>query len=474
MSANARTHRILQARAAVTAGAHAAADAVAAAYEADIVAERLAFLIESERWDAERMEAHQVFELRRLLRHAGKTVPFYRRTFAEVGFDPEAVSQLADLEALPLIDKAVIQSEPDAFISEAYSDDELLFMTTGGSTGDPLRVFMDRESRSLSHANTRYYLEKAGFPLGSARGARLHGDTLAKSVTDAGQVAVEENGRLTLSGYHLSAETLGRYLDALERFRPDYLHAYPSAAFLLATLIEQAGASAPKCLKAVFCDSETSYPWQRERLRRVFGAPIFNTYGHTEGATIAITLPGGADLRFLPQVGVTEFLDAETHAPARPGEPAEIVATGFNNWVMPLIRYRTYDMARTAAPSPDERPPYPRCTEIVGRVQDYLVTDSGELVPIAPALFDYNFDWTGVERFRVVQDEAGLMRFEAVRSADSPETDEALKRRIEEGFTHILSGRMRVDAAVVDALPQTQRGKFRYVEQRLDIKDRLA
>ena len=46
---------------------------------------------------------------------------------------------------------------------------------------------------------------------------------------------------LMLSSYHLTEERLPEYLAAIERFQPDLLHAYPSAALQLAEFLERAG-----------------------------------------------------------------------------------------------------------------------------------------------------------------------------------------------------------------------------------------
>ena len=46
---------------------------------------------------------------------------------------------------------------------------------------------------------------------------------------------------LILSSYHLTPERLPEYVAALNQFRPQHLHAYPSAALILARGLEQAG-----------------------------------------------------------------------------------------------------------------------------------------------------------------------------------------------------------------------------------------
>ena len=41
--------------------------------------------------------------------------------------------------------------------------------------------------------------------------------------------------------------------------------------------------------------------------------------------------------------------------------------------------------------------------KIEGREQDYIVNKKKELIPAAPLLFDYNIDWSNVEKFQIEQ-----------------------------------------------------------------------
>ena len=49
--------------------------------------------------------------------------------------------------------------------------------------------------------------------------------------------------------------------------------------------------------------------------------------------------------------------------------------------------------------------------KIEGREQDYIVNKNKELIPAAPLLFDYNINWSGVEKFQIEQKEIGKYNF---------------------------------------------------------------
>jgi phenylacetate-CoA ligase len=64
----------------------------------------------------------------------------------------------------------------------------------------------------------------------------------------------------------------------------------------------------------------------------------------------------------------------------QPGDMGEVVATSFNQYAMPFIRYKKGDMA---IPESDQCPcgrHFPRLKEVVGRTNDFLVSADGKFV----------------------------------------------------------------------------------------------
>jgi phenylacetate-CoA ligase len=461
---------VFDVRPAAQPGAHAPAGFLSPEYDEEIVSNQLFYLESGEMMSVAEMENHQVERLRELLTYAGKYVPYWRSLFRSLNFEPREVVSIADLARLPLLTKEMIKENYREFISERITPETLTYMTSGGSTGAPLKILMDREYRSRNHTATRYYLAKAGIFPGKQRSVRLHGNSMPSEVLARGEYWVYEGTRLTMSVYHITPETCHAYMEAIRRFEPVYIHAYASALALLAGYAERANEPFPDSISSVFCDSETTYSWQRELIERVTGARFFNTYGHTEGAGMAITFPDSACLEALPQVGVMEILDPAGQVLGRPGDRGEIVVTGFNNKVMPFIRYRTFDIAVLGNVEPGHLRPYrPILANIEGRLQDYLVAIDGGLVPAAPLLFDYNFDWSGIDTFQVAQKQPGQLQFKIVPDMSQLTDVEVLCKRVIDGFSRLLGPGFKISVSIHSSLPCTGRGKFRYVDQALKI-----
>lgn len=433
------------------------------------IRERINFLKESQFWTPEQYAEFQVRSLADLAGHAYSTVPFYRNLYDHAGFNPATRSGLS---SFPFTCKEDMIAAGVPYHDQTMPQDELLFMTTGGSTGNPFKIYMDEGFKAFNHANTFYYMDMVGFNPFDFKSVRLHGDILPETLTRNGTYwLVKNEGRqLVLSSHHLSETTCAAYVEAINLQNPDYLHAFPSVITLLLQYMRKKNLKfnfRPRC---IFCDCETLIPGQLRELKEFFACPVYNTYGHTEGAVLGISCPESEFLHMNPVVGIFELLDAEDQPVAGEEKRGDIVVTGFNNRVTPFIRYRTRDIGiHTEQKCPCGRK-WPLLRNVEGRIQDYIVDDKGGVVPLGPALFDYNMDWSGVDRFQVFQDTPGrlLVRFvpSAAGSADLPATSRYLEKTLKTMF----GGSFRMEVRDMEAIPYTVRGKYRYLEQKLDMK----
>ncbi len=460
---------IFSAKPAAQPGAQAPAGFVSPEYDERIVSQQIKDFIHYENMSVIELESYKLKQLRKLLVEAGENVPYWRSLFKKIGFEPARIKKITDIEELPLLNKDIIKENYKDFISEKVDLETITYMTTGGSTGSPLKILMDCEYRSRSHAATRYYLMKAGITPGIQRGVRLHGNTIPKSITINGKFWITEGSRLTMSVSDISMENCSEYMRVIREFKPNYIHAYASALSLLVTYAERLGEKFPNSIQNIFCDSETVYSWQRDLILRSMNVNFYNIYGHTEGAGMAITFPKSKALEAMP-IGIMEILDATGNVLTKSGDEGEIVVTGFNNAIMPFIRYQTSDIAVIGSENKNNTRPFrPILSSVKGRMQDYLVAKNESLIPAAPVLFDYNFDWTGVDFFQILQKKPGFIEFKIVPSAYINPNKKQLRNRIIVEFSKLLSYKFDIKVSFYEEIPTTSRGKYRYVDQRLSI-----
>ena len=216
-------------------------------------------------------------------------------------------------------------------------------------------------------------------------------------------------------------------------------------------------------LKAIFTDSEQLYEYQKRTIKKIFKCPIYSVYGHTEGAVFAYSKKRSNLFYVNPVVGYLELLDENDQVINKAGKKGEIVVTGFVNKTFPLIRYRTQDLGIISRGKHNNIV----LKKIEGRKQDYLLDIRGNSIPIGPALFDYNFDWSGIEKFQIHQKRKGEIIFWIVYSIEV-DKQYKIKEKIIKKFFQILNFQFKIKVYKKNDIDFTKRGKFKYLIQHIN------
>jgi phenylacetate-CoA ligase len=410
-------------------------------------------------WSAEQIRDYQFRQLRQVLIQAGNYCPFYQQRFAAAKFRPEEVRSFDDLARCPLLEKADLLAHREEMLSSELPAKARLFITSGGSTGVPVGFYLQKGvSRPKEQAFLEAQWKRAGY-FDGARLAVIRGHVTSDRA--GGRITSCDATRnwLMLSSYHLTAERLPEYLEAIEKFRPDLLHAYPSAALQLAEFLERAGQPWRTPLRGLLCGSERLTLPQKRLLERTFGCRVYRWYGHSERVVLAGEGQRSELFYFWPTYGFVEF------GPLSDDGLREVIGTSFHNLVMPLIRYRTGDYVRLADPRVDGdlEFPWPAVSAIEGRGQEFLVSASGRRISLT-AINMHDAIFEGLYAVQFFQEEAGRAEFRYVagpgfHSSRLVAIESGLRRKLGDDFVLILRE--------VRETEKTARGKHRGLVSRL-------
>ena len=196
-------------------------------------------------------------------------------------------------------------------------------------------------------------------------------------------------------------------------------------------------------------------------IEAVFGCKVFNWYGNTEMTANIVECDHGS-LHVKPEHSVLEFLSPEGR-PARPGELAEIVATGYGNEAFPLIRYRTGDTAIVSDRPCECGRGGPTVVSVTGRVEDIVVTPEGRHVGRLDHVFK---DSSNVREAQLIQESEDTLTVRIVRRDDYNEADTTL---ITHALRERLGDRMQFHFEFVDRIPRGPNGKFRFVVSKVGL-----
>jgi phenylacetate-CoA ligase len=307
---------------------------------------------------------------------------------------------------------------------------------------------LDRGSNVAHFAAIWRVLNWAGYRFGN-RFADLTG-----YVPKAGRL-FEYDPRLNclhLSSFNFKPENIELYLDRLRGFRPVILKAYPSSLDLLCRWVREAGLVPPLPGAIVTC-AETLLDHQREMIRETMPVPLFDFYNQNERAGLVSTCEHGRyhvheEYSFLE---VADPLSSER-------ESGEIVATTYHNSAMPLIRYRTGDLATWEAGGPCAcGRSFRSLRGIQGRIEDIVVTPDGRHVGRLDAAFKYS---PGIRLSRIVQESTAEIRVDIVKAATYSRADEdAVERELRARLGEAIGIRYNF----VDTIPPGRNGKIKFV-----------
>src|SRR5262249_46185369 len=97
----------------------------------------------------------QLERLRRLLAPPYHHLRYYREQWQALGFHPSAVRSLADLGQLPVLDRQELRTALHfGLLSDNHRKRAILRISTSGSTGEPLTLYVDRRQLELRWAAT--------------------------------------------------------------------------------------------------------------------------------------------------------------------------------------------------------------------------------------------------------------------------------------------------------------------------------
>jgi len=399
------------------------------------------------------------------VRNAYENVPYYHNIWDERGIRIKELKSIDDIVHLPFIDKTVVRENGDEMISKSIDKKSLIHLSTSGSTGAPLHLYQDRDIIMREWAYTNYIWSRVGYKPNSSR-LVLRGKVFREQKLHGKNWQWDAFKReLSCNIFDMTEENLALYCRMIERYKPEFIHGYMSAIMILCKYIEK------HCLKhhftAVLATSETVYQDQREYVEKVLNTRLFSFYGHTERLVIAAECEKSTDYHVEPFYGYAEIIDKNGNIITDAGIQGELVATGFMNKSMPLIRYKTGDIAEW---SEDGKCSCGRCHRRILRVAgrskyDLLIKANGSVVSMT-ALNMHSDVYRNVMKSQFYQDTPGKVELRIVPTREYSQSDsDEIIRQLQEK----LGPEMDITVILKNDIPLNKNGKAKIVDQRISL-----
>lgn len=396
--------------------------------------------------------------LARLLRHSREMVPYYADLLAGVSLAEIDDNPQCCLQKLPLLTKELIRANFARLQSKDNSQRQCETNTSGGSTGEPVRLIQDDEYRDASTAIQWLSHYQLGCPLGAPH-VRLWGserDLETGTKSRKSQFFNWLTNTTWMNSFAMSPQRMREFLQILNRNRPRLVVAYAQSIYELARFAEREQIPVTP-QRAVLTSAGTLYPFMREKIAQVFRCEVYNLYGSREVSDIAWELPGLKGLWAPPWANFIEVVD-ENGAAVPAGTEGNIVVTCLTNFAMPLVRYWIGDRGALLAES-DVAEGVQMLSHVSGRTVDTFRRSDQTLVDgeyFTHLLYFRPWVW----KFQVVQKSYTQILFRVVSTNGRPSKDELCE--IASRSRLAMGNDCNVDFEFCDDLPALRSGKFRY------------
>ena len=325
----------------------------------------------------EEMEQLQVKRLRYCVGRVKERVPFYQERLS--GFEPASIQSLTDLARLPFTNKQDLRDNYPFGLFAAPMANVVRIHASSGTTGKPTVVGYTANDIDIW----------AGL---AARALALAGVTRDDIVQNAYGYGLFTGGL----GLHYGVEKLGaavvptssgntaRQVMLLQDFGTTVLCATPSYALVLAEAAVEAGydlSTGP--LRLGIFGAE---PWSEEmriEIESRLGITALDIYGLSEvmGPAVAMECTHKFGMHIAEDHFIPEIIDTETLEPLPLDQQGELVFTCVTKGALPLIRFRTHDLARLLPGDCACGRTTVRMEKVLGRNDDMLIIRGVNVFP---------------------------------------------------------------------------------------------
>lgn len=333
---------------------------------------------ERESFSKNQWAAYETAQLKKILLHAFKEVPYYQEKFKQAGLTENVLQNMepASLNQLPITSKEDVRLYGTTSMMANMREKNGSFHSSSGSTGTPVQICysdsMHQRYFALSEARIKNW---AGLSKHNSRGM-IGGRRVVTN--GAGKPPFYRYNhfekQVYFSAYHISPANIKDYFDAFKKHSIDYMTGYAMSNFILARMFKEAGLVPPP-LKAVLTSSEKLTTEMRRLLEEVYQCKIFDSWSGMEYCGLISECEHGS-LHISPDAGIIEVLD-DNLQPTPIGEIGTVYCTGFLNYDQPLIRYKIGDQIVLSNKQCACGRQMPVVEEIVGRIEDVVYGKDG-------------------------------------------------------------------------------------------------
>ena len=359
---------------------------------------------------------------------------------------------------IPFTDKNTMQNDPERFIVDKKGAE---VCSTGGTTsGRPLKFYIDKNRKGFEwYWMAKYNWGKVGFDTKDYR-AVLRNHKLNGAKHQVNHLLKE----VQFDNHALKDSYLDYIIDYIVDHNLKFVHAYPSAAFLLAKRIYVTNRTTP--IVAFLTGSESVFENQKNLIQNVLQKRMYTWYGHSEKLILAAENAHCEHYHVNPFYGYAEIIDSDGNVIDTPGQTGELVGTGYMNTKMPFIRYKTDDEAEFMGHvCPDCGQLGLTFKNVVGRRgADVIYKEDGSIITTSSMMLTYDI-YQYIKGVQYYQRKKGEL---VIRIVPQKGYDAAAREKVLDIMLPRFRDGLKVELVEVESLEYTKNNKLKLLIQDME------
>ncbi|MGB9975963.1 phenylacetate--CoA ligase family protein [Thermovenabulum sp.] len=334
---------------------------------------------EIESMPRKKLEELQLERLKKIVNYAYENVPFYKKTFDNIGLKPEHIKNLKDIEKIPFTTKEDLRESYPYGMFAVPLKKVVRLHASSGTTGRPTVVgYTKKDLDTWSELVAR---------IAYMAGVREE---------DVAQIAFSYGLFTGAFGLHYGLEKIGatvvpissgnteRQITIMKDFGSTVLVSTPSYALYMAEVAMEMGIKKGDLkLRLGLFGAEGSTKEMRKEIERLFGINATENYGLSEiiGPGVSGECEEKDGLHIAEDHFLAEIIDPNTGKVLDYGQKGELVITTLTKEAMPLLRYRTRDIT-SLNPEPCKcGRTLVKMSSVEGRTDDMLIIRGVNVYP---------------------------------------------------------------------------------------------
>lgn len=289
-------------------------------------------LLIEEKLSSIEIEALQNKRIKEFVKYCYDYVPYYKKLFDENNIDPSEIQCVNDLQKIPVLTKDIARENGEMLISKKYKDYNLKKINTSGSTGKPFTLYdLEKNRNEVLLSNLWSFYRRCGWKPGERIATIWGASKNNNDTTIAKRIKNFLMGVTYLNAWEANDENFMEWFFKLEQQSVKVLVCYASVGARFAKWMLDNNKRLTS-IKGVYTTSEILLEKQQEEIEEAFKCKVYNLYGCGEVLAIACSCQNGK-IHINSTKNIVELIGTNSN------NSGNVVLTGFQNKIMPFLRY---------------------------------------------------------------------------------------------------------------------------------------